>query len=136
MSEKLTVGQKIRQRRKELGLTQQDLANKSGYKSKTAIAKIEADERKILSSKLNAFANALNVDVNFLLEDDNPIDQNQVILIDKNGSKLSYVLTDIQMIQVKELVNKFILDSFNNKVDDSKPSISDILFGTKDAHMK
>lgn len=133
MSEKLTIGQRIRQRRKELGLTQQELANKSGYKSKTAIAKIEADERKILSSKLNAFANALNVDVNFLLDDDNHVNQNQVILIEKDGTKLTYVLTDMQTLKIKEMINMFIIESFNGKVDDSKPSLADIIFGTKDA---
>ena len=45
MSEKLTLGQKIRLRRKELGYTQQDLADMVGFTSKTAIAKIEAGEK-------------------------------------------------------------------------------------------
>ena len=66
MSEKLTLGQKIRLRRKELGYTQQDLADMVGFTSKTAIAKIEAGERQISIHKINVFASALEVDASYL----------------------------------------------------------------------
>ena len=69
MSEKLTLAQKIRLRRKELGLTQQDLADMVGFTSKTAIAKIEAGERQINIHKINVFASALEVDASYLLDD-------------------------------------------------------------------
>ena len=35
------IGERIKKRRKKLGMTQEDLSNKLGYKSKTTIAKIE-----------------------------------------------------------------------------------------------
>ena len=40
----MTIGDRIRLRRVELGMTQQELAEKIGYKGKTAISKIEAGE--------------------------------------------------------------------------------------------
>lgn len=134
MSEKLTLGQRIRKRRKELGHTQQDLADLAGYKSKTAIAKIEADERGIQRGKLNAFANALMVDVTFLLEDNEEHqDAEQIILISKDGNRQSYILTPKQYMQVKELLDQFLIDSFNDKFDESKPTFEELMFGSENA---
>ena len=49
----------IKHRREELGLSQQDLADMLGYKSRSTIAKIEAGENDIPQSKIKAFAIAL-----------------------------------------------------------------------------
>ena len=49
----------IRNRRKELGLTQTELAEKLGYADKSMIAKIEAGSIDINQSKIIAFAEAL-----------------------------------------------------------------------------
>lgn len=54
MSTKL--GERIRTRRIELKLTQQDLADKLGYKSKTTINKIEMGINDIVQTKIAAFA--------------------------------------------------------------------------------
>ncbi len=50
----------IRARRIALKMTQQELAQKMGYKSTSTIAKIESGENDIPQAKLAAFANALN----------------------------------------------------------------------------
>lgn len=50
----------IRKRRIELGLSQQDLAEKLGYKSRSAINKIEMGINDLTQSKIIAFAKALN----------------------------------------------------------------------------
>lgn len=50
----------IRKRRIELGLTQEDLAKKIGYRSISTIAKIERGINDIPQSKIKAFADALN----------------------------------------------------------------------------
>ena len=124
MSEKLTLGQKIRLRRKELGYTQQDLADMVGFTSKTAIAKIEAGERQINIHKINVFASALEVDASYLLDDDentNPcIDR--IIVISRNGARQDYVLTPRQMLELDELLNKFTIEAFNGELDESKPT--------------
>lgn len=49
----------IRQRRIQLGLSQDDLANALGYKSRSTIAKIEAGENDLTQSKIEAFAKVL-----------------------------------------------------------------------------
>lgn len=54
-----TVGTNIKQRREELGLTQEELAKKMGYKSKSTINKIEAGINDITQSKVVAFSKVL-----------------------------------------------------------------------------
>lgn len=51
----------IRRRRIELGISQQELADKLGYTSRTTIAKIEAGVIDIPQSKIVEFAKALNI---------------------------------------------------------------------------
>ena len=53
------VGRKIRERRLQLGLTQEELAEKLGYKHKSAINKIELGINDVNQSKLIKIANAL-----------------------------------------------------------------------------
>lgn len=50
----------IRSKRIALKMTQQELAQKLGYKSTSTIAKIESGENDIPQAKLAAFAEALN----------------------------------------------------------------------------
>ncbi len=61
------IGKKIRARREELGLTQEELATKLGYKSKTTIAKIENGTNDIVQSKVIDFANALSTSISYLM---------------------------------------------------------------------
>lgn len=53
------IGKNIMFRRKELGLTQSELATKMGYKSKSTINKIENGTNDIPQSKIVKFAEAL-----------------------------------------------------------------------------
>lgn len=54
-----TIGSRIRVRREELGLSQDELAKKLGYKSRSSINKIELDQRNLTQSKIKAIADAL-----------------------------------------------------------------------------
>ena len=55
----LEIGKNIMLRRKELGMTQEELAKKMGYKSKSTINKIENGTNDIPQSKVVKFADAL-----------------------------------------------------------------------------
>lgn len=57
----MTTGEKIKQRREELGMTQKELADKLGYRSKTSILKIEQDVCGIRQSKIIQIAEALGM---------------------------------------------------------------------------
>ena len=57
------IGYRIRRRREELKMTQQELADKLGYKNKSSIAKIETGTNDIVQSKVVEFAKVLNTTV-------------------------------------------------------------------------
>lgn len=63
---------RIKQRRLELGLTVEELAQKMGYKDKSSISKIENGKADIPQSKVVAFARALNTTTAFLIGVDAP----------------------------------------------------------------
>lgn len=57
----------IKNRRIELGLSQEDLARKMGYTSRSSIAKIESGKNDIPQSKIQAFAKALQTTPGYLM---------------------------------------------------------------------
>lgn len=61
------IGKRIRAKREELGLTQEELASKLGYKSKTTIAKIENGTNDIVQSKVAEFAKVLGTTPAYLM---------------------------------------------------------------------
>ena len=64
---KMGIGGRIKKRREELGYTQEQLAEKMGYKSKSTINKIEAGINDITQSKITAFAEALKTTPSYLM---------------------------------------------------------------------
>jgi transcriptional regulator with XRE-family HTH domain len=63
----MTFGERIRKIRIEKNMTQEELAHKAGYKSRSTIAKIEANERDASQSMIAALAEALGVTPSFLM---------------------------------------------------------------------
>lgn len=58
---------RIRERRKQLGMTQEELASKMGFKTKGSISKIEAGERNLPISKIKLFAEILDTTPAYLM---------------------------------------------------------------------
>lgn len=63
----MTVGERIAARRKELNMTQEELAKKLGYKSKSSINKIELQWSNVPLSKLEKIAAALDCEPGYLM---------------------------------------------------------------------
>ena len=63
----MEIGQIIKKRREELGISQEELALKAGYKSRSSINKIEVDGRGLPQSKIIAIANALKTTPAYLM---------------------------------------------------------------------
>ena len=55
----MKIGERIRRRREELELSQDELAKRLGYKSRSSINKIEKDASGLPQTKIAAIANAL-----------------------------------------------------------------------------
>lgn len=61
------IGKRIRLKREELGITQEELAKLLGYKNKSTIAKIENGTNDITQSKVVEFAHVLHTTVAYLM---------------------------------------------------------------------
>ncbi len=68
MAEKKTIGETIRELRKEKGYTQEAFGSKIGY-TKSTVSKIETGEISPTSENLMKMAKALGVDLSYLLRD-------------------------------------------------------------------
>lgn len=62
-----TIGSRIRNRREELGLSQNELGKRLGYKSRSSINKIELDQRSLTQSKIKAIADALETTPSYIM---------------------------------------------------------------------
>ena len=63
----MTVGERIKNRRVELGLTQEDLALRMGYKGKSSVCAAEACGDNVTTTKVKKFAEALGVSDKYLM---------------------------------------------------------------------
>ena len=63
----MTIGERIKKRRLELNMTQEQLANKLGYKSKSSINKIEMDSRNLTQPKIKLIADALKTTPEYIM---------------------------------------------------------------------
>lgn len=63
----MEIGERIRKRREELGMSQDELAKKCGYASRVSISKIESDSRGLPTDKIKLIAKALRVDPAYLM---------------------------------------------------------------------
>lgn len=63
----MSIGERIKMRREELGWTQEELAKKMGYKSKSTINKIELGKSDVTQSKVPEYAKVLMTTSAYLL---------------------------------------------------------------------
>lgn len=96
------IGSRILALRKQAGLTQQELAEKVGYKTKSAINKIELGINDISQSKIVLFANALNVTPAYLMGIEEPTKQENELL------KLIEQLTDEETEELSNYIDYII----------------------------
>lgn len=99
--EKIEVGMRVRIRREEMDLTQEQLAKMCGFKSRSSITKIEKGTANVTLQKLNTIAKCLDVDIGWLTgQDPTKVDEISTMLKKLTPQELETVLT-----MVKGLVN-------------------------------
>lgn len=92
----MTLYERIRHRREQLGISQGQLAEELGYTNRSTIAKIESGKNDITQSKIVAFAHALDTTPQYLMGwTDDPYDYDN----DPNG-----LLSEIPGNAYRELV--------------------------------
>lgn len=105
-----TIGDRIRERRELLGMSQDELAKKLGYKSKSSINKIELNQRDLPQPKIKAIADALDTTPFYIMgwEDNNT--SNHI-----NEKKPAIILDDELKKMLDEISSIFIDLSPDNR---------------------
>lgn len=101
------IGNNIARKRKELGWTQEELATRMGYKSKSTINKIEMGINDIPQSKVAKFAEVLGTTPAYIMGWTEEIEKNPIgmaerhfeILIDED---ISEIFEDFKKLDSKE----------------------------------
>ena len=113
----MSIYKRIKTLREDLGMTQDDLAVKLGYKSRSSINKIELGKSDISQSKIAEFAKALNTTPAYLMgwdDNSNGAKTQSMKTIEINVDEIEYAAyegmklmpeTDKRMIV--ELINRF-----------------------------
>lgn len=87
------IGKRIKEKREALGMTQEELASKLGYKNKSSIAKIETGTNDIVQSKVAEFATVLDTTVAYLMGWDNErSEKKEVTLTPKDERDIEKIL--------------------------------------------
>lgn len=104
----MTVGERIKQRREELGLTQMQLAYKMGYNTRSSISRTEQAGDDIGTNRIVKFAEALNVSPAYLMgwEDD------------KHSARVDFIVSDDE---------KLIIESYRRSDSDTKKMVKRLL---------
>jgi transcriptional regulator with XRE-family HTH domain len=132
-----TIGENILHRRKQMGMTQEELAKRLGYKSKSTINKIELGINDIPRNKIEKFAEALGTTPACLMGWTKTIKDVSNYSIAKN-IQLRREEAGISIIEFANLLNvneETVLDIENGKLTPSKEllfRICDVLHTTPD----
>lgn len=114
------IGENIRRRRIELKMTQEELAIRVGYTSKSTINKIEQGVNDVQQSKIEQFANALNTSPSVLMGwvDENTGKKNDtlagiVLHLRKDEELLEMVEALAELTPEKRQAVKSVLNAFS-----------------------
>lgn len=109
----MTFGERILKLRTEKGMTQDELAQKLGYKSRSSIAKIENGARDVPRSQIVDLAKALDTTPSVLMgwEDENltPADSRSEVYEDLNK------LSDSDLIKVEGFIKGLLAQDSSDK---------------------
>lgn len=114
----MNPGDKIKKRRIELGMSQEELAKKMGYKSRSSINKIE-NGREVSDKIVSKLAEALDVNPIYLSDWENTV-------VDEDTDVVNYVLSHpnnfsdgIEDMTDEELALKYLLNTFGEDLNHS-----------------
>lgn len=105
----MTIGERVKQLRCDLGMTQEELAKSIGYSSRSAINKMESGERRLNQTTISKLAVALHTAPSYLMgwEDEDESTEKEKSLSDEREAFIKKV---IQM-------DKAVFDEINDIVD-------------------
>ena len=113
----MTIGERIKARRIELGLTQEEVAFKLGYKSRSSVNKIELSRNPPIKM-VEKFAEVLSCEPSYLMgweDDEEELEEPNEVQGETYAALISRYskLTDAQRAVVDHLMQSYIGDGTN-----------------------
>lgn len=107
MTENQQIGARIKELRLKNNLTQQQLADKLHYKSRSTINKIELGINEIHPTKLRGFAHALNTSMEYILgwRKDPNVYENKIDIMFADGGFMKFTFDDVKIEKAIKLLN-------------------------------
>lgn len=118
-------GERVRQRRKELGMTQDELAHKIGCSNRTSVWQIENEKNKPTLETMGKLAAALRVPIEYLIGKPSKDDLATKIAVDYLINDLSS--DDIILIDTVRCFNQGAYDRLMAYINDLKKNPDNLL---------
>jgi transcriptional regulator with XRE-family HTH domain len=117
----MTIGERIKQRRIELGLSQEEIAHKLGNKSRASVSTVEHDKEDLTTDRIRKYAEALETTPAFLMgwEDDGI-----PTVVRQMGKSMSVdmEISDRDMAEALELYKRYV-----NAIPEIQDAVSRLL---------
>lgn len=110
----MTTGERIKKRRKELGLTQEELAKKLGNKSRASVCTVENDKEDLTTTRIRQYAEALECSPSYLMG-----------WTDNSQNELSEQVAHLNKDHVDEAMN--IINRYEHLPEDRKKEFQNYL---------
>ena len=114
----MTIGEKIKQRRTELKMSQRELAAKMGYAHHSTLARIESGKVDVSQTKINQFAEVLETDIAYLMDWEK---------VQKNNDALTDIIIRMRTDEDFLSVVKILSDLDSEKLSGVKQMLSAFL---------
>ena len=111
----MQIGNIIKKRRVQLGLSQTELANKLGFKSKDSISRIELGVQSLPQNKILEMAKALDVSPEYLMGWRNTLESSSDSNVIVNNK--SHDILDTTMDPLRIIINATDLITLSNDID-------------------
>jgi len=122
-------GSRVTLFRQRAGLTQEELAARLGYKSKTSINKIEMGKQDVSQSKITEFADALNVTVDEMMGWEQKEDKTSVLIavgdLETDLLKTYRKLNEIGRVKIYLMALQELESELGTKTLESQPETED-----------
>ena len=120
----MTIGEKIRQRRTELGWSMRELSSRMGYANQSTVARVESGKIDLPQSKVAKFAEVLGVTVAHLMGWDEEIEKRPVEMAERHfeiimDEDINEIFDDFQRLDAaqKRIVKNLIHDLARTKTE-------------------
>lgn len=108
------IGDRIKARREQLGITQVELARKMGYTNHTTISKVESGKNDITQSTIVKYAKALDTTPAYLMGWEEP-EMDFILKLHGDDFILSYMKAPREVQESIQAYGQFMMEKWKNE---------------------